>query len=429
MRRNSNHKIFRLGELFCGPGGMALGAMTTGVVTDKEGKAFSIQHIWGVDRDADAIATFGANLGSEGTEALQMDAMQFTREGLTKKRAINALAFGFPCNSFSSVGKRRGIKDTTYGELYKAGITVIERYNPDWFIAENVSGIAHNHPGNDFSRILRELSKAGLGYRVVAHLYKFEEYGVPQCRHRFIIVGIRSDITRTGIQFKVPAPTHGPRGKISKFVSAQDALSALSYPAPQGWGSDTIKQSETVTWRLLLTAPGKNVWDLETIKNAPDDLTVLDYIKNLPWYNRSISCMGDRICLQSFFNNDVALMREKLTEVCLEKVKSARMSHIYRRLEADRPAYTITGSGGGGTRLYHWEEPRALTNRERAALQTFPPEFVFHGSRESIRRQIGMAVPIVGARILFESILKTFAGIAYDCLPDDDAGTVIEVGD
>ena len=56
---------------------------------------------------------------------------------------------------------------------------------------------------------------------------------------------------------------------------------------------------------------------------------------------------------------------------------------------------------------------RALTNRERARLQTFPDEFVFHGSKESVRRQIGMAVPVEGARIILEAILKTFAKIEY----------------
>ena len=74
-------------------------------------------------------------------------------------------------------------------------------------------------------------------------------------------------------------------------------------------------------------------------------------------------------------------------------VKGAKLSQIYRRLYPDRPAYTITGSGGGGTHGYHWSEPRALTNRERARLQTFPDDFVFKGGRGSVRKQIGMAVP------------------------------------
>ncbi len=69
----------------------------------------------------------------------------------------------------------------------------------------------------------------------------------------------------------------------------------------------------------------------------------------------------------------------------------------------------MTGSGGGGTHMYHWEEPRALTNRERARLQTFPDDFVFLGSKESVRKQIGMAVPPKGISIIFKSLLEAFA--------------------
>ena len=98
-------------------------------------------------------------------------------------------------------------------------------------------------------------------------------------------------------------------------------------------------------------------------------------------------------------------------------VRGARISQIYKRLDPAKPAYTITGSGGGGTHVYHWEEPRALTNRERARLQTFPDSYRFIGSKESVRRQIGMAVPPAGARIIFEAILKTFAGIKYQATP------------
>ena len=95
-------------------------------------------------------------------------------------------------------------------------------------------------------------------------------------------------------------------------------------------------------------------------------------------------------------------------------VKGAKLSSIYKRLDPDRPAYTVTGSGGGGTHMYHWEENRALTNRERARLQTFPDDFKFFGSKEAVRKQIGMAVPPAGAMIVFEAILKTFAGIEYE---------------
>ncbi|MHB1841834.1 MAG: DNA cytosine methyltransferase, partial [Sulfobacillus sp.] len=98
-------------------------------------------------------------------------------------------------------------------------------------------------------------------------------------------------------------------------------------------------------------------------------------------------------------------------------VQGAKISQIYKRLDPAKPAYTITGSGGGGTHVYHWSEDRALTNRERARLQTFPDDFVFQGSKESVRRQIGMALPPDGARVILEAVLKSFAGVAYETEP------------
>lgn len=63
--------------------------------------------------------------------------------------------------------------------------------------------------------------------------------------------------------------------------------------------------------------------------------------------------------------------------------------------------------------MYHWKENRALTNRERARIQTFPDNFFFSGTKESIRKQIGMAVPVEGSKLIFRAILKTITGIKY----------------
>ena len=107
----------------------------------------------------------------------------------------------------------------------------------------------------------------------------------------------------------------------------------------------------------------------------------------------------------------------------LPDVKSARMSHIYKRLDSTKPAYTVTGSGGGGTHVYHWSENRALTNRERARLQTFPDDYVFDGSKESVRKQIGMALPPDGAKVIFNAVLNSFAQVDYPSVDPNIAFT------
>lgn len=120
---------------------------------------------------------------------------------LTQLGAIDALAFGFPCNDFSLVGSKLGFKGK-YGPLYTYGIEVLKMYRPMWFLAENVGGLRSANEGKAFDKILSDMKEAG--YRIYPNLYKFEEYGIPQARHRIIIIGIRDDLP---YEFRIPAPT------------------------------------------------------------------------------------------------------------------------------------------------------------------------------------------------------------------------------
>ena len=151
---------FDLGELFCGPGGMAIASTRVAPVQALGGETYTLRHAWGVDFSQPAIDTFNANLGG----GICMDAWEFVRNHLDRQHRINALAFGFPCNSFSEVGERKGMDDPNFGKLYQTGIAVLDAYAPLWFVAENVSGISARDNGNQFRTILRELSLAGKGY-------------------------------------------------------------------------------------------------------------------------------------------------------------------------------------------------------------------------------------------------------------------------
>lgn len=273
---------------------------------------------------------------------------------------IDALAFGFPCNDYSIVGEQKGM-DGDYGPLYSYGVKALNLFNPQWFLAENVGGLRNANDGKAFTKILDELKHAGKhGYNVTAHLYKFEEYGIPQARHRIIIIGIRNDI---GVTYKVPSPK--PYFAIDN--TCQTAIEIPPIPS-DAFNNEKTKQSETVIKRLEHIKPGQNAFTAD----LPEELKL--------------------------------------------HVRGAKISQIYKRLDPSKPAYTVTGSGGGGTHIYHWSEPRALTNRERARLQTFDDSYRFMGSKESVRKQIGMAVPCKGAKIIFEAILKCFAGIEYESI-------------
>ncbi|NDV24329.1 DNA cytosine methyltransferase [Desulfovibrio sp. JC022] len=384
---------FLLGELFCGPGGMALGARLAAEEYQYDGSPLPIEHIWGVDKDEHAISTYNSNNLGEGVHCDALDFANNIKDADHKILAnfppINALAFGFPCNDFSVVGERKGINGK-YGNLYKAGVKVIEQMNPLFFIAENVSGIHSANSDATFYQIISELEAAGKhGYDLTIHLYKFDEYGVAQMRHRYIIVGIRKDLK---IKFRIPEPTH------KTPVTASEIL-GKPYQTPPS-NANNFKQDPRVQERLLFTPPWHNAWFLDTLLEM-GEAGCREYLeKKLPWFEEKLGNATDHE------------IKERII-ACKLNCKKARMSHIYRRLHPDKPAYTITGSGGGGTHGYHWEECRCLTNRERARLQSFPDDFIFMGSLPQVRKQIGMAVPPAGAKIIFKAILDSFAGKKY----------------
>ena len=340
---------FYKGELFSGPGGMSMGAQEASVTHPETGEVFHIEHRWANDFDRDTCKTFGRNIcGNEEDPSVHLGPVEHlpigNRDFLPD---IDCLAFGFPCNDYSQVGKKHGLEGE-YGPLYSYGVGAITEYQPRFFVAENVGGLQSANEGKAFIQILTELEECG--YHLTPHLYKFEEYGVPQARHRILIVGIRNDLYEQGVHFKVPAPITP-----DNYVTSRDAIMdppvldfALNHEFP--------RHSQKVKDMLSYIPAGANAWH----SDIPEKLQL--------------------------------------------KVKGARLSSIYKRLDPDRPAYTVTGSGGGGTHMYHSSHNRALTNRERARLQTFGDGFEFIGSKESVRKQIGMAVPVKGAKIIFEAI-------------------------
>ena len=190
-------EVFRLGELFCGPGGIACGAHRA---TSDDGE-MSIVHAWANDFDPDTCETYAKNIcGGDGSSVYCKDVRELDIPSLG---SIDAFAYGFPCNSFSNVGEHQGLDNAKFGQLYTYGVEVLNIYQPKWFLAENVSGIKSAGDGDHFKIIQEDLASAG--YTLVTNLYKFEQYGVPQTRHRIIIVGIRNDLAEKAIKFKVPS--------------------------------------------------------------------------------------------------------------------------------------------------------------------------------------------------------------------------------
>lgn len=314
--------------------------------------------IWANDFDQWATKTFAHHFGNKiiCKDIEQIDPF--------KDRTIpecDIILGGFPCQDFSMIWKRPGLNGER-GNLYKSFLRFVTAKKPKAFIAENVKGLlsANNHKAVE--QIIRDFESIAPGYIVKPKLYNFADYGVPQFRERVLIVVVRID---TGFDFQHPKPTHGPKaGK--PFITAGEAIAGAD-KVP--FNNERMKIAPKTIEILKLISEGGNFTDI-----PPDHP---HYVKGM-------------------------------------------ISLVYRRIHRSEPSKTIIAAGGGGTWGYHYPEPRALTNRERARLQSFPDNFEFLGSNTEVRRQIGNAVPPQGvvalARTLLPLFTNTYEKIDLDAL-------------
>jgi DNA (cytosine-5)-methyltransferase 1 len=258
---------------------------------------------------------------------------------------------GFPCQDFSIIWKRPGLEGER-GNLYTHFLEFIRQKQPAVFVAENVKGLLSANGGKAIQKIISDFESIAPGYLVKPKLYNFADYGVPQFRERVLIVGVRLD---TGFNFVHPQPEYGLNRKYP-YRSAGEALEGVEKVKFNN--EKQIIRSHT-SKLLEMISPGGNFSDIP---------------KDSPYYVKGM------------------------------------MSQIYRRLHPDKPSATVIAAGGGGTWGYHHVEPRPLTNRERARLQTFPDEFIFEGSIAEVRRQIGNAVPPDGIISVVNKVKSLFDG-------------------
>ena len=224
--------------------------MNASVKTDKE--EYTITHEWASDYHQDSCDTYSRNIANGCSESVHCEDIHSLN--LNSLGEIDAFAYGFPCNDFSNVGEKLGVNGK-YGALYSFGVQVLDLYKPKFFVAENVGGLNSKRQEDTFNMILSELSAAGPGYDITAHLYRAEEYGVPQMRHRVIIVGIQKSFKRP---FKVPAPTHSQ----DNLVTCRDAIEVPPIKEDAA-NNEFTKQSDLVVERLKYIKPGENAWSSE----------------------------------------------------------------------------------------------------------------------------------------------------------------------
>jgi DNA (cytosine-5)-methyltransferase 1 len=189
----------------------------------------------------------------------------------------NILTGGFPCQPFSSIGKRQGFEHPTQGTLFFDIVRILEAKRPEAFLLENVAGLVTHDNGRTYKEIWRTLEKE-LNYKIEANILDSADFGLPQHRKRIYIVGFSNKVAKSeGYYFKWPKKSKEKVG-IGQFVEQHDSQYTISkhlqktymYKKPDGKpqiiDNDSLIQVKTLvsTYHKIQRLTGTFVKDGDT---------------------------------------------------------------------------------------------------------------------------------------------------------------------
>ena len=384
-------------ELFAGAGGLGLGLSLTGF------KPTAV-----VEWDRWACDTIRENINRrhplvKNWPLTEGDVREWIMNFSASPSAedVDLVAGGPPCQPFSMGGKHRAFLDDR--DMFPVTVNIIRTLRPRAFIVENVKGLTrptfHNYYqyllghlrlpslarkpdeswSDHFARLQRahssRPSRSGLSYRVQPTLVNAADYGVPQRRERVFIVGYRSDLD---VNWEFPARTH-----------SFNALLHAQWVTGEYWDRNCIPKSK----RPQLPEANRTTVERMRALRLP--------IAELPWRT----------------------VRDALADLPEPSTKSDNRYHNHRYQAGartypghtgsplDLPAKTLKagdhGVPGGENMLVRQNGTvRYFSVREAARIQTFPDDYVFHGSWTETMRQLGNAVPVELARVVASSVAK-----------------------
>lgn len=367
VRFNTNRNNRDVISFFSGAMGLDIGLMKAGL------------HIAiGQDFDKSCVQTMQAN----GHNTLGGDIRDITPQSILKRVGLQAgeaflVCGGPPCQPFSTAGRRLGINDPR-GSLFMDFVRMIDHIRPRFFLMENVKGLLSasvkhipiadraretkdidRKPGSVLHIILSEFAR--LGYKTIYGVLDAVNYGVPQFRERFILIGSRDDE-----DIFLPMPTHFQ-----------------------------LHQSPSYLWHTLRNA----IFDMEEHSGECASFSEerMELLKLIPeggnWKN----------------------LPSELVETAMGGAYTSGGGKVgfYRRLSYDQPSPTlVTSPVQKASMLCHPTKNRPLSVREYARIQQFPDDWVFIGTISAKYRQIGNAVPVGLAEALGRSIVAVAEGNA-----------------
>lgn len=354
MSRNEEH--FGI-DIFSGAGGLSLGAEMAGI---------NIRYA--IEVNESAAKTF--RLNHKGVSVICEDITKLEPNDFIDKHGVFIIMGGPPCQGFSMSNTMNRNMDNPKNLLFKEFVRFVKEIKPTWFVFENVWGLTHMNNG-ETQKIIEQCFEE-LGYTVSSKVLWASDYGVPQKRNRFFLIG-----NRNGIKYEFPEP-------FDYQVTVKDAIEDL----PLLQNGDNY---ETKPYRLPISKVSKYAQEMR--KNSIE--STQNYVSR---------------------NNDLVIKRysyikqgenwRAIPDFLMENYADKKRTHsgIYKRLKEDSPSVVI--SNYRKSMLIHPTQDRGLSVREAARIQSFPDDFYFEGPISHIQQQIGNAVPPLLAKAVIEKILS-----------------------
>lgn len=347
-------------DIFSGAGGLSLGAEMAGIKIKTA-----------IEINKSASQTFLRN--HAGAKVLQEDIQNIDPQNLIKgKKNVFVIMGGPPCQGFSMSNTRTRNMENQKNFLFLEFVRFVQEIRPEWFVLENVWGITNINEGKTRTMI-EDHFRAIDGYNnITSSILWASDYGVPQKRNRFFLVG-----NRLGIDFKFPE-------KQSTKITVKEAINDL----PSLQNGEMLEEAK-------YTQSIEEASAYARLMRQGSDKARQNYVSR-----------NNELVIERYRHIGQGQNWRAIPDSLMQNYADKRRCHsgIYKRLREDQPSVVI--SNYRKSMLIHPWEDRGISVREAARLQSFPDTFIFEGSLMHIQQQIGNAVPPLLAKAVFQQIIK-----------------------
>jgi DNA-methyltransferase (dcm) len=377
----SDNTGFLFADFFCGAGGLSEGitqaGFTPAFVNDHNKSALETYYF---NHNLPLTNFFGGNIENLTTE---LDSFRnFFQD-------IKLVAGGPPCQGFS-MANRQPLKDDPRNSLYRFYLTMISEIRPDWFVMENVKGMRNKEAEieNDIRRI------AGHEYEFFPVVLNAKDFGIPQNRERYFLIGNRIGISSLEMEMKFNVISKGYTSRV-----LNDALFGL----PEISTNSKINSSHLDSDKHGYTIRKLLIESNEYLTGINHGREIQYLLNHKSRYNND-----NDIEIFSRLKPGEDSTAESIQDILKYKNRKDIFKDKYKKLKGDEICKTITSHMRLDCHMYiHPSQPRGLSPREAARIQTFPDDYFFRGSLNDWYYQIGNAVPVKLARII-ASTIKSF---------------------